>query len=217
MTTPDAAVVAALGASVVRPPFLAFLDFEGDPIRGTTWEVSLRPQDTGDADLDGQLFTAIDPQLGNIGPVKRATGGADTVTATLSGIVGPDSDLLNTLGDERKWKGRLARLWFLLLAEDGGRIGGVVPFYTGRMVDFSIKGAATEQTAIVTIESYLASLVSASNRTYLDQSEIDPSDKSAGLTIACANGAKSGIAGGGVTGISAAAAAASALAGRRVV
>ena len=196
MTTPDAAVTAALGASVVRPPFLAFLDFDGDPIRGTTWEVSLQPEETGDVDLDGHLFTAISPQLANIGPVKPATGGSDSVTATLSGIVGPDSDLLNTLGDESKWKGRLARLWFLLLAEDGGRIGGVVPFYTGRMVDFGIKGSSTEQTATVTIESYLSSLTSASNRSYLDQREFDPNDQSAGLTIAAANGSKEGIAGG---------------------
>ena len=195
MTTPDLATQAALGAQIVRPLFLAYLDVLGDPLRATTWEVSLEPAGTGDLDLDGHVFSAISPQFANVGPVKRATGGSDSVTATLSGIVGPDSDLLDLLGNEANWKGRLARLWFLLLGEDDGRIGGVVPFYTGRMVDFGITGSATAQTAQITIESYLASMTSASNRSYMDQSDFDPSDTSASLTLAVANGSKNGTAG----------------------
>ena len=111
----DPATLDMLGREVVRPPFLAWLDIVDDPIRATTWEVSLRLSGTGDPDLDGQLFSAISPELGSVSGVKRATGGSDTVTATLSGIVGPNSDLLNVLGDETRWKGRVARLWFCLL------------------------------------------------------------------------------------------------------
>ncbi len=197
MTDPDVSTLAALGASVVRPPFLVWMDIDGDQVRATSWETGLSFTDTGDADLDGHSFSAIDRQFLSIGPVKRQTGGSDTVTAELSGIVGPDSDLLNLLGDETKWKGRLARLWFLLLSENGGRIGGVVPYYTGRMVGFAIGGSPTEQKARITIESYLASLTSASNRTYLDQAEFTPGDNSASLTIAVANGSKNGQAAGG--------------------
>ncbi|WP_413061937.1 hypothetical protein ACLN6N_06215 [Sphingomonas carotinifaciens] len=186
----DPATLDMLGREVVRPPFLAWLDFVGDPVRATTWEVSLRLTGTGDADLDGHLFSAINPTMGSVSGVKRATGGSETVTATLSGIVGPNSDLLNILGDETKWKGRLARLWFLTLNSAGDRVGAVVPYYTGRMVGFSISGSASQQTAKITIESYLASLTSASNRTYLDQADFVPSDTSASLTLAVANGAK---------------------------
>lgn len=188
----DPATLSMLGAEVVRPPFLAWLDIDGDPVRATTWETSLRLTGTGDADLDGQLFSAISPTMGSVSAVKRATGGSDTVTALLSGIVGPDSDLLNVLGNETRWKGRVARLWFLTLNVDGDRVGAVVPYYTGRMVGFGISGSATQQTAKVEIESYLASLTSASNRTYLDQSDFDPTDTSAALTLAVANGAKAG-------------------------
>lgn len=88
-------------------------------------------------------------------------------------------------------KGRLARLWFLTLNEAGDRVGAVVPYYTGRMVGFSISGSATMQTAKITIESYLASLTAASNRTYLDQGDFVTGDSSASLTLAVANGAKS--------------------------
>ncbi|RDE05442.1 hypothetical protein [Sphingomonas aracearum] len=57
------------------------------------------------------------------------------------------------------------------------------------MVGMSIKPQPTEQWIEVTIESYLATLTAASNRTYLDQADFDPGDNSAALTIACANGA----------------------------
>jgi hypothetical protein len=188
----DPATLSMLGAPVVRPPFLVWLDIPGDPVRATTWETSLRLAGTGDPDLDGQLFSSIDPTMGNVTGVKRATGGTETVAVTLSGIVGPNSDLLNILGDETQWKGRVARLWFLTLNADGNRVGAVVPFYTGRMVGFAISGSPKVQTAKVTIETYLASLTSASNRTYLDQGDFDPSDRSASLTLAVANGAKAG-------------------------
>lgn len=187
----DPGTLAMLGADVVRPPFLAWLDIVGDPVRATTWEASLRLTGTNDPDLDGLLYSALSPVMGSISGVKRATGGTETVTATLSGIVGPNSDLLNILGDETKWKGRLARLWFLTLNEAGDRVGAVVPYYTGRMVGFSISGSATMQTAKITIESYLASLTAASNRTYLDQGDFVTGDSSASLTLAVANGAKS--------------------------
>jgi hypothetical protein len=186
----DPATLDMLGRDVVRPPFLVWLDIVGDPVRATTWEVSLRLSGTSDPDLEGHLFSAIDPNMGAVSGVKRATGGSETVTATLSGIVGPDSDLLNILGDESKWKGRLARLWFLTLNSGGDRVGAVVPYYTGRMVGLSIAGSAEQQTARVTIESYLASLSAASNRTYLDQADFVPGDGSAALTLATANGAR---------------------------
>lgn len=186
----DPATLDMLGREVVRPPFLAWLDIIGDPVRATTWETSLRLTGTGDPDLDGQLYSAVDPTVGSVSGVKRATGGSETVTATLSGIVGPNSDLLNILADETKWKGRLARLWFLTLNSAGDRVGAVVPYYTGRMVGFVITGSADQQTAKITIESYLASLTAASNRTYLDQADFVPNDTSASLTLAVANGAK---------------------------
>ena len=189
MSTPDAAVIGALGATIIRPPFLAYLDILGDPVRATTWETSLSFTGTGDADLNGHEFLAISPALGSVSGVKRATGGSDTVTATLSGIIGPDSDMLNTLGNETNWKGRVTRLWFLLRNEDGSQIGGIVPFFTGRMMDIAIRGRATEQTVAVTIESYLASLTEASNRTYMDQADFDSTDGSAALSVAVANGA----------------------------
>ena len=187
--TVDPQMLAALGAPVVRPPFLAYLDVAGDPLRATTWATSLAPVGTGDPDLDGHTFSAVDPKFASVSPVTRATGGSDAVTVSLSGIVGPDSDLLDLLGDQTKWKGRVARLWFMLLDESGERIGAMAPYYTGRMVSFTIKGSSTAQRVEVTVESYLASLKAASNRSYLDQHDFDPNDQSAAITTAIVNGA----------------------------
>jgi hypothetical protein len=186
--------MAALGDTIVRPPFLAYLDFLNDPLRATTWETSIQMADTGDPDIDGHLFSAVDPSFASISAVKRQTGGSDTVTATLSGIVGPNSDLLDLLGDEMKWKGRDARLWFMVFDEEHNRIGAVVPYYTGRMVDFSIAGKSISQKVSITIETYLAVLSAASNRSYLDQHMYDPNDSSAALTTTVANGARTAAA-----------------------
>lgn len=194
MSDPDLATIAALGAEVVRPAFLGWLDFAGDPIRATTWETSLAITGSGDSDLDGHEFSAVDPRFINVGPVKRQTGGSDTVTVSLSGIVGPDSELLDVLGDETRWKGRFCRLWFVLKHEDGTNVGGFVPYFKGRMVDYSIDCKPTTQTVNLLVETYLAMLTDASNRTYLDQADFDPNDQSAGLTLAVANGAKTAAA-----------------------
>lgn len=185
----DATSLAALGAQVVRPPFLAYLDIVGDQIRATTWEAPITITGSGDADLDGHQFLTVNPDFVDIGAVELSTGGSNSVVLTLSGIVGPDSDLLDLLADQTKWKGRIARLWFILLDENHNRIGAVFPYYTGRMIGISIKGSASSQTVELTLETYLASLSSASNRSYLDQADFDPGDTSAGLTIAVANGA----------------------------
>lgn len=197
MSRPDAVAAAALVAAVVRPPFLCWIDIVGDPLRATTWSRSIVPSGTGDPELDGFTFDALDPQLVNIGPVKQAEGGSDTVTATLSGIVGPDTDLLNLIGDQSKWRGRTVRLWQGVFDEVDTPIGTFWPYHTGRMMAASFRGDPAQQIIEIRVEGYLAALSAASNRTYLDQADYDPGDLSAQASIAIANGAKKN--GGAVT------------------
>ena len=85
----DATSLAALGAQVVRPPFLAYFDIVGDPIRATTWETSITVTGSGDPDLDNLPFSAVDPKTVDVGPVVLATGGSDAVTVSLSGLSVP--------------------------------------------------------------------------------------------------------------------------------
>src|SRR3546814_8113152 len=106
MARPDASASAALAAAVIKPAFIGFLDIVGDPVRVTTWGASLTFSGTGDPDLDGYTYSAIDPQLVDIGPVKQAEGGSDTVTAALSGLIAVDSDLMTLIGNPANWRGR---------------------------------------------------------------------------------------------------------------
>lgn len=200
---PDTTAQAQLGRPVVRPRFLAWLDILGDPVRATTWPHSLAISGTGDPDLDGFTYAALDPTLVSISEVKAQDGGSEQVTASLSGLIGPDNDLLNLLGDPANWRGREARLWVGVCDEDGVPQGAIWAYYTGKMVDLRVRGAAANQTVTVAIETYLADIAPPSNRTYLDQSRFDPDDASAAASITIANGTSAaGAAGGGGSGIS---------------
>ncbi|RSV44420.1 hypothetical protein CA234_03115 [Sphingomonas sp. ABOLE] len=188
MSRMDAAASAALNAQVIRPVFFVYLDVVGDPLRACTAEASLLPTGSGDPDLDGHVFDALNPTFVDIGPVAMKSGGSDSLTAQLSGLVGLDDDLLTVIGNPANWQGRPARLWRMIRDENGSQRGAIQHYYTGYMVSLDINGSADSQTINLTIESYLVAFSQASNRTYLDQDSFDPGDLSAKAAIAIANG-----------------------------
>jgi hypothetical protein len=193
MSLPDSTAGAQLSSGSFAPAWLAWLDIVGDPVRATTAPAAITFGSVGDADLNGQTFTPVDPTMVSVSDVKNADGGSDTISFTLSGIVGPDSTLLNILGDPTQWRGRTARLWAAIYNEAGVQQGATWAFYTGRMSSMQIIGDPSEQTVKIDVESYLASMKQASNRTYLDQSSFDPNDNTAALKIGIANGATKGV------------------------
>lgn len=199
MALPDSTAGAQLARGSFAIAWIAYLDFSGDPIRATTAPQSLTFGSVGDTDLNGQTFDAVNPAVISVTDVKNAEGGSDTISFTLSGIVGPDSDLLNILGDQSLWRGRTARLWGIIYDETGTQQGAIWPIYTGRMSAMQIIGDPTEQTVKLDVESYLAALKRASGRTYLDQATFDPADNTAALTIGVANGAIKGVNTGALT------------------
>jgi hypothetical protein len=195
---PDNNAVAALNAEYIKPAFFAYLDVLGDPLRATTWPADRDFEGTGDPDLDGHRFHALRPELVDISGVTAEEGGTATVTASLSGLILPDTELLNTIANPANWRGRVARLWMGIHDENSQLHGAVWHYYTGRMVAMPISGNPETQTIEVQIEGYLASIRQASNRTYLDQAEFDPGDLSAEASIAIANGLTgTGLAGSG--------------------
>lgn len=194
MSLPDSTAGAALSSSSFQVGWLAWLDFDGDPVRATTAGYSLTMAGTGDAELDGYTFDAVDPTMVSVSDIKNKEGGSETITFTMSGIVGPDTDLLNTIGDPSLWQGRTARLWAIIYDETGAQQGAVWPVYTGRMSGIQIAGDPSNQTIILDVESYLAYMKQPSGRTYLGQSQFDPDDNTAALKISAANGSKDGAA-----------------------
>lgn len=194
MSLPDSTAGAQLTTGSFAVAWLAYLDIVGDPVRATTAPQSLTFGSVGDADLNGQTYDAINPQMISVTDVKNSENGSDTLSFTLSGIVGPDSTLLNILGDPSQWRGRSARLWGIIYDETGAQQGAIWPIYTGRMSAMQIIGDPSQQTVKLDVESYLSSLKQASNRTYLDQTAFDPSDNTAALKIGVANGQTKGVA-----------------------
>lgn len=189
-TRPDSAAQAALAADVRRPVTFAWLDLKGEPIRVTNAPYSVTIAGTGDEDLDGFTFTAVDPRVVSVGPIKAKEGGTDTLTLQLSGLAGVDDELMTQIGDRTNWAGRDCRLWRAMLdPQSMTRIGSLWAFYTGYMSVPKITGDRQGQVMNLSVESYLAFFGQASNRTYLDQQSFDPGDHSAAYSIAIANGA----------------------------
>jgi len=187
---PDVAAQGALSADVRRPVTFAFLDLKSEPVRVTNAPYNVTFTGTGDEDLDGFTFQAVDPRFVSIGPVKAKESGSDTLTLTLSGLAGVDDELMTELGDRANYVGRDCRLWRAMLdPQDLTRIGAVWGYYTGYMSVPRITGDRLTQVINLEVETYLAFFGQASNRTYLDQQEFDPGDRSAELAIAIANGA----------------------------
>lgn len=195
MSLPDSTTGAQLASSYFAAAWLAWLDFDGDPVRVTTAKAPLTFAGTGDSDLDGHTFDAVDPSVVSVGEIKTSEGGSETLSFALSGIVGPNSDLLDSLGNTALWRGRDARLWAVVYDEAGVQQGAVWPVYTGRMSAMQIAGEPSSQVVKLDVESYLASLKQASGRTYLDQAKFDPVDNTAELKIGVANGQTKGVAG----------------------
>ncbi len=186
---PDAAANAALARDIRKPVTFCWLDFRDEPIRVTTAPYNITFAGTGDEDLDGFTFLAIDPRVVGIGPVRAKEGGTDTLTLTLSGLPSVDDDTMTEIGDRARWAGRDARLWKAMLdPRNFSQLGAVWSYYTGYMSVPHITGDRTRQTIALEIETYLAFFGRASNRTYIDQQSYDPGDRSAELAIAIANG-----------------------------
>lgn len=189
MSLPDSTAITALYQQTVKPVFFAFLDFVGDPIRVNTSGADWTPTGLSDPDIDDQLFTGISGDLVDVSSVRYAMGGSEPVTATLSGIPGVDDDTLAMLADPANWRGRNARLWRVIRNASNVQQGGYHCFYTGQMTEIKHSGSPEGGQAIaVTIESYIAMLSQASNRTYMDQDRYDAGDLSAQAAVAIANG-----------------------------
>ena len=200
MTLPASAPTDLTGSILFY--YVAWFDIVGDPLRATTLPAASGGgysfTGTGDADLDGHAFFYLPTEIVNIGPATHGSTGSDTVTATLSGIAGPDDGLLTALATSASWKGRTARLWRGVMTGAGVPMT-LDPYYTGYITGARLGGSpASGSTVTMTVENYLALITSARGRTYQDQAVYDAADGSPARIRASANGVSgSGLIGGG--------------------
>jgi len=194
MPRPDNDAAAGLDLSLNRPVLFGYFDFLGGAVRVTNAPYSVAFSGTGDEELDGHTFDAVDHRMVALSDITYRDGGMDTVTATLSNLPLIDIDLENELGDPANWRGRTARIWEAVYSPSLTRLGMPWGIMTGYMtnvrhaMDPGGEGAPGSQTVIVSIEHYLAMATQPSNRSYLAQELYDPNDRSAEAAIAIANG-----------------------------
>jgi hypothetical protein len=158
-------------SGTIYPFYVAWLDILGDPVRATTKPGghTFTSGETSDADLIGQTFVYIPAEFVSVTPITHSSSGSDTVTVTLSGLPGPNDDLLTAIATGTNWRGRVARVW-KGLGDSTGAILEVAADLTGYMMTMPIAGDPRNgQTVSVSIENYLAILGAARNRTYQDQ------------------------------------------------
>lgn len=199
MSLPDATASAALSAEIINPVFFIWLDILGDPIRANTSGHDITPSGTGDADLDGFLYSGVAGDIVDVSSVHYASGGSDPVTIKLSGIPGLDNDILGTIANRDNWLLRDARLWRVIRNAANVQQGGFHAYYTGRIVNITHGSEEGGQILSATIENYLSVFSPASNRSYLDQERYDIGDLSAKASIAIANGNYTGKIAGAIT------------------
>lgn len=188
MSRPDSTAAAALNEQVIRPVWMAFLDFDNEPTRVNTSGASIAFSATGNPDLDGFTFDGISGDVVDIGPVSSGESGTESITATLSGLDGLDADMLAEIEDATHWQGRTFQLWRIIRNAANVQQGGVQHFYTGYMTDLEVMGSPEGQSIRVTVEGYVSAFSAPSYRSYLDQTRYDPDDQSARAAIAIANG-----------------------------
>lgn len=179
--------ISNVNGAVVYPFWLAYFDFDGDPLYASTLPVAFTPSGTGDPDLDGNTYLSLPSELVTISPVAQTENGSDAVEFVLSGLPTANQDLLDIVADPTKWRGRLVRLW------KGVANSSFVPAvlaheHTGYMMDITLAGDGSGQSIRLSTENYLAVFASPRNRTYQDQAEHDATDNSAARIRAAANG-----------------------------
>lgn len=187
MSRPDTAASAALDGDV-KPIWLIYLDFLGNPLRGCTAGMDLTITGSTDPDLEGHTFEGINSQLLDVTDISTGEGGTDTVTIRVSGIPDLDDDAINDINNPAIYQGRTARLWRIIRNGDSEQMGGIQPYYTGYMVGGMIDSQPDEQVIEIQVEGYISAHSAPSMRTYLDQELYDAGDLSARAAIAIANG-----------------------------
>lgn len=108
-------------APTVRPVYVGLLDFKDEPVFGWTGPGLFAPTNTGDPDLDGNIFTSAEGAV-DIGDFASDTGNGSGLTITFSAHDNDADVMRQVVRDRRSWKFRRAKIWRFFLDETQGAI-----------------------------------------------------------------------------------------------
>ena len=176
----------ALAGSVLRPAILVYLDILTDPLTVWSGPGVYAPSGTGDADLNGKIFTNLAP-LVEISDVAEDQGIGGPVSITAAGH-DLDEDLLRqVVRDKKSWRGRTAIIWLALIDIDEKTVlSDPVKVKKDIMVNMTTNRSAAQSTVTVTIDADLGRARSAPFR-WLDHSRLDSTDRWSAFILELAN------------------------------
>lgn len=152
-------VVAAAGATVVRPVALVFLDFLSEPVYVNSTDFTIT--------WDGHDWLGA-ARVGGIGEVEESIDSkSSSLTVTLSGV--DQESLAKAIGD--RYQGRTGRMYTALLNEAYEVIGDPVIEFEGPMDTMPIKVASAQASIGVVISDGRADWERPSLRLYTNEDQ----------------------------------------------
>lgn len=159
----------------IRPIWIIRLDIKDDPVLVWTGRGLFSPTGTGDADLDGQVFSGVG-NIGEIGAIQDTEKGSKALSIKLPGIDLTLPLLSQVVNDLRTWQFREAWVWFGVLDSSNGVIVNPFRVKTGRMDLMTLENNGANGSIEVIIESHQSFASRALGTKYSEQQEIDPTD-----------------------------------------
>lgn len=182
----DAAMKTALQAGTVRPVLIARLDILTDPVIAWTGPGVFSPSATGDAALDGQIFTSFLPAL-DITSILEDQGIGGPVSFVLTGHDLNETGLQQIVKDKRQWRGRKAWLWHgLLLSDEETVIANPIRVRTSLMVSMIIRRSDESYSLTVILDKDLGRAQGSPFR-LIDHARLFPSDTWSTFILKLAN------------------------------
>lgn len=171
------ALADVLKAPVVKPVVLGFFDIKGAPLRGWSGPGVFIPTDTGDADLDNELFVEAAGPV-DITDIHETAGMGGPVTITFSAAEFDDEEFVQEIiADRRVYMRRKAKLWrFFLLQDESAVHPDFMPLYSGVMVAAEThREPGKPATIAITIDQDLSKASTAPVR-WVDHQQFYPGD-----------------------------------------
>lgn len=142
----------ALEDSVIRPVLIGRLDILTDPITAWTGPGTFVPTTTGDAAMDGQVFTNMAPFV-ELTDITEDQGIGEATSLVITGHDLDEELLRQVVRDRRQWRGRKAYLWLgLLNVDEATVVANPIRIKTGIMSQMTVKRNQEEATIMVEVD-----------------------------------------------------------------
>lgn len=186
-------LVSAVTAPTITTALAARLDFRSGTVFVWTGVGSIVvPANSGDSLIDGQTFDALAHELIDIGENTYTMGGSGELVVTLNVPAAPDVTIAAASVFPNEYQGRSAVLWRAIKIDTGNPLEAPQWLWrrirSGTMDKVEIQADGTYHKFTLTIESHSGKISNATNQTYLNQRQYDPSDSSQDYAPSIANG-----------------------------